>query len=281
MFGSGSFFQFLNRTALLEGRKFLAAKLTANTTSGITQRQEAIQELSKMLDFRQEYEATARLLESNTKPASVVTWINSYQTFVPRVFSWMCYVQFGASLAIGILYGMDLISGWWLAGIFLVGLFISGRYAKKFLELRQYISELEDFFTQYGKLIEQLEGTDFQSDILLGLKKQILTDGKPASVRLRDFGRAIVRLDQGSNMLMGIFINAFALWNLKQMHTIEIWLNENKNFIAPWLDAVAQIDAMSSLGNFAYNHSNYIYPEIVDGDFQLKATDAVHPLLRC
>jgi len=279
LFGIGSFFQFLNRTALLEGRKLLAARLTANETSGITQRQEAIGELGKMLDFRQDYEATARLLESTTRPSMITNWTSSYKAFVPQVFSWLCYVQFAISLIIGVLYGMDLISGWWLGGIFLVGLLISGRYAKKIIELTKYISELEGSFTQYGKLLEFIEKVEFKGTILKGIKKQVLTDGRPASGRLHDLSKAITRLDQGSNMLMGIFINAFGLWNLKQVHSIEVWLKENKQHIAQWLETVAQVDAMNSLANFAYNHPSYVYPEILNEDFQLKANDAVHPLL--
>ena len=279
LFGIGSFFQFLNRTALLEGRKLLAGQLTANKTSGITKRQEAIQELGKMLDFRQDYEATARLLESTIRPKMITDWTINYKSFVPNVFSWLCYVQFAISVIIAVLYGMDLISGWWLGGIFLVGLIISSRYAKKIIELSQYISELEGSFIQYGKLLELIEKVEFKGEVLEDLKNQVLTEGQTASSRLHDLGKAITRLDQGSNMLMGIFVNAFGLWNLKQVHTIEIWLEENKQHIAKWLETVAQVDAMNSLGNFAYNHPNYVYPEIQESAFHLSATDAVHPLL--
>ncbi|WP_055411754.1 MutS-related protein [Nonlabens sp. YIK11] len=279
LFGMGSFFQFMNRTALKEGKKLLAARLMANDIHDIPKRQEAVQELAKMLDYRQEYEATARLLENDTKPAAIRSWIQSYQNFVPNVFSWLCYVQFAVSVAIGILYAIDVLSGWWLLVIFLVGLLVSGNYAAKIIELNKYISELEDFFTQYGKLLELIEKADFNGEVLKTLKSNVLTDGKPASRRLYDLGRALVRLDQGSNLLVGVFINAFALWNLKQVYSIEAWLTSNKSYIAPWLDAVTQMDALNSLGNFAYNHPNYVFPEIKTGDFKFQAAQAVHPLL--
>ena len=209
----------------------------------------------------------------------ITDWTINYKSFVPNVFSWLCYVQFVISVIIAVLYGMDLISGWWLGGIFLVGLIISSRYAKKIIELSQYISELEGSFIQYGKLLELIEKVEFKGEVLEDLKNQVLTEGQTASSRLHDLGKAITRLDQGSNMLMGIFVNAFGLWNLKQVHTIEIWLEENKQHIAKWLETVAQVDAMNSLGNFAYNHPNYVYPEIQESAFHLSATDAVHPLL--
>ncbi|SCY40309.1 MutS domain V [Nonlabens sp. Hel1_33_55] len=279
LFGIGSFFQFLNRTALKDGKRLLASRLMANDIHDIPKRQEALQELSKMLDYRQDYQATASLLDNDTKPSVVKTWINDYKNFVPQIFSWLGYVQLAVSIVIGVLYAMDAISGWWLLGIFLIGLVIFSKYAAKIIELNKYISELEEFFTQYGKLIELIEQADFKSEILQELKAKVITDGKPASSRLHDLGRALVRLDQGNNLLVGIFINAFALWNLKQVHSIEQWLTANKSYIAPWLDAVAEMDALNSLGNFVYNHPNYIFPEIQSGDFKFKATEAVHPLL--
>lgn len=279
LFGMGSFFQLLNRTALPEGKKLLAARLKANETKDILKRQAAIKELSEMLEYRQDYEATARLLDNPTSPASVIKWTSAYKSFVPGIMSWLCYVQLAITLIVGLLYGMDLISGYWLVGVFFVGLIISGRYAKRLLELGNYISELEGFFIQYGKLLELLEKTAFKGEILQDLKAQVLTDGRSASGRLQDLGKAVSRLEQGNNMMVGIFLNAFGLWNLKQVHTIEGWLEQNKEHIAPWLETVAQIDALNSLGNYAYNHPDYLYPEILEGNFQLKATQAVHPLL--
>jgi ABC-type multidrug transport system fused ATPase/permease subunit len=279
LFGMGSFFQYINRTALPEGSEMLANRLLANDTQNITDRQKAIQELSKMLDHRQEFEATARLLEQKIRPAVVIEWIANYRPFIPKIFAWLGYVQFVVSLLIAILYGVDIISGWWLFGIFLIGLLISGKYASRILKLNKYVSELEEFFTQYGKLIALLEKTDLETNVLNKIKSQVLTKGAKASSRLHGLGRAIVRLDQGNNLLVGIFINAFALWNVKQMYSIEVWLAQNKKFVAPWLDAVAQLDGLSSLGNFAYNHDHYIYPEIQQTDFKLQSIDLVHPLL--
>ncbi len=39
------------------------------------------------------------------------------------------------------------------------------------------------------------------------------------------------------------------------------------------------IDAYNSLGNFAFNHQSYVFPEIISGSPIIKAANAVHPLL--
>ena len=47
LFGRGSFFQYLNRTALYEGTKKLVGILLANDIESIQQKQEAVQELAE------------------------------------------------------------------------------------------------------------------------------------------------------------------------------------------------------------------------------------------
>jgi len=56
LFGKGSFFQYINRTSIQEGTEKLASALTANTISYITNRQNAVKELSVKPDWRQQFE---------------------------------------------------------------------------------------------------------------------------------------------------------------------------------------------------------------------------------
>ncbi len=279
LFGAGSFFQFLNRTALPEGEQILAARLTANETSNIKSRQAAIQELGKMLDYRQEFEATARLLDNTSNPREITAWSSGYTKFVPALFSWLCYVQLTVSIIVAILYGMGLVSGYWLAGIFIIGLVITGRFVGKVTALSGDIVKLEGFFTQYGKLLQIIEQAQFTTEPLQILKQNILTTGETASRRLSRLAQAIGRLEQRNNILFGFAANGFGLWDLKQVHTLEKWLEANHSYIAQWLDTVAQLDALHSLANFSYNHPTYEYPEIQDGDFHMTAQQCIHPLL--
>ncbi|AZQ42872.1 MutS-related protein [Nonlabens ponticola] len=279
LLGAGSFYQYINRTALKNGSEALIEKLLANQTNDIVSRQQAVEELADQLDYRQEFEATARLLDNKIRPVSVIDWIKDYKPFVPQIFSWLGYLQFALSVLSIVLYSLDLISGYWIVALLLLGLGITGKYVARIVSLDKYLSELEGFFLQYGKLLQLVENLEVKSEVLINLRKEILTDGKPASKRLLEFSKAVTRLDQGSNMLLGIFVNGFGLYNLKQVHSIESWIMENKQFIKPWLDTVAQLDAISSLGNFAYNHPDYVFPDIKSGDFELKSKDAAHPLL--
>ncbi len=279
LFGKGSFFQYINRTALKEGEQLLANRLCANDTQDIEQRQQAIKELSKKLDYRQEFEATARLLEDTSDPKEIINWSSNYNTFVPHIFSWLCYAQLLLSVVVIALYAVDLITGYWVAGVFFIGLAITGKYLGKVTALSGDVSKLEGFFTQYGKLLSIVEHTQFDAALLLECKKAIIIEGETASKRLQKLGKAIGRLEQRNNILFGIVANGFGLWDLKQAHTLEQWLITNQADIKQWLHTIAQLDALHSLANFAYNHPDYQYPNLSTGAFHLKLEQAIHPLL--
>lgn len=279
LFGAGSIFQYLNRSVTKDGIKSLAHKLNSNDISLIEKKQGAVKELANKVDFRQEFWATATLLDNERNPKSMLEWVKGYESFVPKIFSWLCWLWLALSISTFTLYFYDLVTGYVPSVVFFAGLGITGKYIKRITAFSGNISSLELFFSQYSQLILAIENENFESELLVELKSKITTDGAPASERFYELARSIGRLDQRNNMLFGVMANGLGLWDLKQVHTIENWLQENASHIENWLQAAAEIDAMSSLGNFAYNHPDYTYPKIVSGDFQLKATEAHHPLL--
>ncbi|QJP33652.1 DNA mismatch repair protein MutS [Nonlabens sp. Ci31] len=279
LFGTGSIFQYLNRSVTKDGVISLAQKLNSNDINDIEKKQEAVKELAGKVDFRQEFWATATLLDQDRDPKSMLRWVKNYEAFVPKVFSWLCWLWLALSIATFALYFYDLVSGYIPSAVFFVGLGITGQYIKRITAFSANISSLELFFSQYSQLVLAIEQENFESELLVELKSQITTDGAPASERFHKLARTIGRLDQRNNMLFGVLANGLGLWDLKQVYTIEQWLQENALHMEHWLQAAAKVDAMSSLGNFAYNHPNYSYPTIVEGSFQLKATQAHHPLL--
>ena len=279
LFGKGSFFQYLNRSVTKDGVITLSRKLTNNNPTAIPEKQEAVKELATKLDFRQTYAATATLLDNDKEPKQMLKWIEDYTSFVPAIYKWLPWAFFAVSIGIVVLYFNDLINGWFIAGIFFLGLAITRHFLKRINEFSINISKLELFFQQYSKLILSIEKEEFTSELLVDFKNQILTTGNAASSRLAQLASAIGRLDQRNNMLFGILANGLGLWDLKQVHTIEQWLGENKSHVRNWLETAAQIDAMNSLGNYAYNHPEYLFPTISDGDFKLQATNVKHPLL--
>ena len=90
LFGRGSFYQYLNRTALKSGSDALAFLLTENAITQIPQKQESIKELAEKPQWRHRFSAIASLVKIETTSTKVTNWLQGYSSFVPK---WMPQVS--------------------------------------------------------------------------------------------------------------------------------------------------------------------------------------------
>ncbi len=279
LFGKGSFYQYLNRTATGEGAQKLAEKLKSNAIDDIKNKQEAIKELAVKADWRQDFTGYASISKSETLSATVVQLLKNHSFFVPKamrilpiVFSMLSVLVFAALF-------LDIIGFKQLLLWLLIGLGISGFYLKKVNNLSDKLDKTQEVFQQYHYLLMQIEKTNFASAKLKGLQHQIAVENEKASSIAHKFSRKLDALDQRKNMLLGFVINGFLLWDLYQSYQIEQWIKTYAHKAEDWFAVIAEMDALNSLANFTFNHPAYTFPEITPGKTIINAKDFVHPLL--
>ena len=107
----------------------------------------------------------------------------------------------------------------------------------------------------------------------------ISSEKQKASAVLKQFSKAIDALDQRNNMIFGIFGNGFLLWDLMQSYKLEMWIKENSGSVEKWFGVIEFLDAYNTLGNFAFNHPAYVFPNINHDSHITEATQLAHPLL--
>lgn len=280
LFGRGSFFQFINRTTINEGTHKLADALKANNIEGIIQRQEAIKELSEKVQWRQYYSATSSLISIETPAKRIIEWVQHYQSFLLKYakglaigFSIVSILIFGL-IAINVISTQAII-GYWL----LVGLGVSSIYLKKINALSSNTDKMKDTFRQYALLLDLIEKESFTSPLLQQKQEQIQQEGKKASHIFKELSKTLDALDNRNNFLWAIFGNGFFLSDIKNSYHIEAWIKDHANKVEDWFEVVSFFDAYNSLGNFAFNHPDFVYPEI-EGDSVIKAEQLGHPLLK-
>ncbi|TQD38856.1 MutS-related protein [Haloflavibacter putidus] len=279
LFGKRSFFQYLNRTALSSGKQQLADYLTGNAIKNIPHKQDAVKNLAKLIDFRQNFTAVAGMVKTKIRNSVIIDWLRNYQAFVPKIFKWLPTVFTIASALLIVAFSFNFISGWFLGGWLLLGWLIVSRYLKKVGQLSSYVSEVQNTFQQYYLLLELLENTSFEAEILQEKKASIQTETKKASVLLKEFSKRIDALERRNVLIFGQLMTGLMLWDLKQAYHLEQWLIQHQQRVENWFETIDFFDAYNSLGNFAYNHPNYVFPEIEQSNTVLKATEAAHPLL--
>jgi len=280
LFGKGSFFQYLNRTELPAGSKKLAELLIENATERIPEKQESVKELAQLPEWRQEYQAVAALIDTETTSEEVIRWINHYKPFTKTYYHKMALVFTSVSLLMLLFYFLGYLPGNSVVFWFLAGLGISGSHLKKSNRLSENVSKVRGVFDQYAKLVTLLETSHFQSAELKEKVKCIKGKDENASVTLRKFSKLLDSFDQRNNMIFGVLANGFFLWDIYYTNRIEHWMNRHQQDLIHWFETIAVFDAWNSLGNFAFNHSKYIYPEIVEeGNMVINAETCSHPLL--
>src|SRR5262249_59977897 len=129
-----------------------------------------------------------------------------------------------------------------------------------------------------AEILGRLEQERFASPLLARLRSELDTDGKPPSRQSARLSLLIQILDSLKNQLFAPI--AFVLLIPTQLAlAIEGWRRHAGATIPRWLDAVAEIEALSSLAGYAYEHPHDPFPELAPGEVLFDGESLTHPSL--
>ncbi len=279
LFGRGSFFQYLNRTVLVSGKKLLAKLLTSNHTENIVSKQEVIKELTAKPEWRQDFSATGSLVLTEFSAEEILNWLQRHKKFVPAAMRFLPWVFSVISIAIFILNYLELVPFSVTVVWFFLGLGITGIYVKKINVFYHNVSKAKDTFKQYHQLLHLIETEDFTSAVLIQKQKEIKTETKKASEIFREFSKMLDAFDQRNNMLIGIFANGFALRDLQLCYKLEQWITTYLHQVEKWFEVIAFYDAYNSFANYSFNHPKHSFPIVNEAAFIIDAKNLGHPLI--
>ena len=262
LFGSHSFFHHLNRTNRNESQALLASMLSSNSIDNIKNKQDAVIELSNLIDWRQNYSVSTKLIETEVSSKSIFSWLNDYKSFISKPMYYLGLAFPFITLSIFGLYFINLIPELFILYTLLVGLGITSIFLKKITKLSNNVSEFKEVMSQYSNLLIEIENQTFKSELLSANQNKIKSESEKASAILKELSKYIDALDQRNNMLFGVIGNGYLLWDIKQVYRIERWITDYKSKVKNWFDVIEFFDAYNSLGNFAYNHPEFNYPTL-------------------
>ena len=280
LFGKGSFFQYVNRTATKDGKVVLANTFTENKTTAILDKQNALKELSEKAIWRQHFSALASLIIVKNSSQTVVEYISNYSSVFPKFLSIIQVVFSIVSLVLIALISFGFIPFAILVIWFFIGLFITGSCIKKTQNLYSETSKVSDTFKQYHQLLDEIENEKFTSAILKEKQEIIKSEEKKASLIFKEFSRILDAFDQRNNIIISVLGNGLFLSEIYNACKVENWILKYKHTVQKWFEVVAFFDAQNSLANFNFNHPKFVFPEISSEKEIIKATNLGHPLLK-
>ena len=282
IFGRASLFQYINRTTSKPGSNKLADWLkTPASTDEIFARQEAVSELKEHTDWRHELMAIGyKYAESGDNPEPITNWINEEPIFLGNKT---------LKITINILTAFTLILlVCWIVGILpsivSIILLINARMLykanKDINKVHKNVSNNAELLRSYVATIKLIEeGQTFKSPKLAELQKQFIYTNGTASASIKELSELVNKLDYRLNVFVGLPLNLFYFWDIRQIMKLEKWKIQNRKHITRWFQTMAEFEALSSIGNTYFNNPDWSMPVIAPEHFRLNAEDLGHPLI--
>jgi DNA mismatch repair ATPase MutS len=109
-------------------------------------------------------------------------------------------------------------------------------------------------------LLKAFENESFTAPVLNEIKLNISGKNASAAGSVKRLGSLIQAFDSRMNMLIAIVLNGLFLWDYLSIYRLEKWKSGYKTMFPLWLEMIGQIDAYISLGNYAFNNPEFVYP---------------------
>jgi DNA mismatch repair ATPase MutS len=279
IFGTGSLYQFLNRTSTRNGDEILATLLTseAGSVETIQNRQNIIADLKERIDFRQHFTARGRLFtEKADDHEDINRWLKS-SSYINK-YPWLFFLALGMSLiSISIITWVitDHSRFWNLIYVFMVNLLILSPFLHRTMKYQSVISRKHDLLKGYAQLLKIITHTSFKHP-------ELQENGRRARVGMREVTRLskLMQLfDQRLNMLLGFLLNGFFLFDFVMLYLLERWKRRNLQEILDWIELCGWTDAMVSLSGFAWNHPDFVLPRVSKEQQEIEFSQLGHPLI--
>lgn len=283
IFGRRSLFQSINRTCTFFGKDRLAKWLQNHLHEkvSIEKRQEMVREISEHTLFREQFRVAGLVHHGQSSDGEKIqAWSQSPAQYLHagwvKAFIWGVPV-INSLLLITSLIGWTSFSCLGLSfGIFLV---LSFGIIKRATYIQETYGKQLKSLNGYARLIALAKAEDWKSAGMLELMERFNLNGQSPVQALQQLSKELDRLDLRNNQFLYVLLEGSIFFQLQEIVRIERWKVRYGQHISEWLETVGELDALCSLGTFAYNHPQYTYPELTEKPFCFLATQMGHPLM--
>ena len=283
IFGRRSLFQSINRTCTFFGKNRLAKWLQnhLHEKTSIEKRQEMVREISEHTLFREQFRIAGLVHHGQSSDGEKIqAWSQSPAQYLHagwvKAFIWGVPV-INSLLLITSLIGWTSFSCLGLSfGIFLV---LSFGIIKRATYIQETYGKQLKSLNGYARLIALAKAEDWKSAGMLELMERFNLNGQSPVQALQQLSKELDRLDLRNNQFLYVLLEGSIFFQLQEIVRIERWKARYGQHISKWLETVGELDALCSLGTFAYNHPQYTYPELTEKPFCFLATQMGHPLM--
>jgi len=282
LFGEGGLFPYLNRTSTIFGKNALANTLLHPDKNAVRQRQQAIEELSHYLEFRQHLQAHGSLLDTKEKELrQLKAWLEAKPAFTNKLL-YLFLMAFPLATVGCLIYYFISEEVVFLDAFYyllIVNLVIATAFAKKISAHLSVSTSVTKILQQFAGQLRQVEKQSFQSPLLQQLQVGLKTGSVPASQSIAKLASLFNYLETVINLVVSILLNGIFLFHVHILFALEKWKQQNGQLILPWLELLGEMESLNSFANLAFNNKTFCLPQVSESE-TLTAVNMGHPLIR-
>lgn len=283
IFGRRSLFQSINRTCTFFGKNRLAKWLQnhLHEKTSIEKRQEMVREISEHTLFREQFRVAGLVHHGQSSDGEKIqAWSQSPAQYLHA--GWVKAFIWGVPVINSLLL-ITSLAGWtsfsWLGLSFGIFLVLSFGIIKRATYIQETYGKQLKSLNGYARLIALAKAENWKSTGMLELIERFNLNGQSPIQALQQLSKELDRLDLRNNQFLYVLLEGSIFFQLQEIVRIERWKARYGQYISEWLETVGELDALCSLGTFAYNHPQYTYPELTEKPFCFLATQMGHPLM--
>ena len=277
IFGSGSLFELLCTARTRSGEETLAAWLkNAASIPEIAARQEAVQELTPRLDFREHLVLTGEDVRTGIHPDKLIAWAETNPSLQRALIR-------AVAFALTALWLLSLFAWWkwdWMAAAFLMSVINFGVNYRWHLRLHAAdgIYKAQHDLALLAAVLKRIEKETVTATTLVQLKARLAASGAFASQAIENLGRRLAWLESHDNWFVRI-LDPFIFYTSHCVVAVDVWRSRHGAAIREWLAVTGEVEALSSLAVYAYEHPADTFPQMLEGGPYFGAEGLAHPLL--
>lgn len=283
IFGRRSLFQSINRTCTFFGKVRLAEWLQnhLHEKTSIEKRQEMVREISEHTLFREQFRVAGLVHHGQSSDGEKIqAWSQSPAQYLHA--GWVKAFIWGVPVINSLLL-ITSLAGWtsfsWLGLSFGIFLVLSFGIIKRATYIQETYGKQLKSLNGYARLIALAKAENWKSAGMQELMERFNLNGQSPIQALQQLSKELDRLDLRNNQFLYVLLEGSIFFQLQEIVRIERWKARYGQHISKWLETVGELDALCSLGTFAYNHPQYTYPELTEKPFCFLATQMGHPLM--
>ena len=280
IFGPASLFQLLSLCRTPMGESRLADWLLQPAAIAVIRERHArVAALKARLDLRERVAVINAGQRRFMHPEQLILWAEQPRLLPPlRLLVVAMALVFATALAIYSYGG----SGWGVVGVAAVNGVLLGLLGTRANTIAEALSAstASAGVELLSNVIEQIEHESFEEPALAALAARLTgSSGSDASRGMARLARVSDWADSRHNVFMRLSEVPF-LVTLQIAYAAEAWRARYGTRLRDWVDAVGEMEALSSLAGYAYEHPADPFPEIAeDTEAILEATEIAHPLI--